>query len=68
LPEIASWQFPGLLNEIKYKTKLSTGCVKDFETLRDRGGAKGPATPARGSFADDPRVAMVYFRPYVAKE
>jgi transcriptional regulator len=56
------------LNEINDKRKLSTGCVKDFETLRDRGGAKGPATPARGSFADDPRVAMVYFRPYVAKE
>jgi hypothetical protein len=57
-----------LFNGINDKRKLSTGCVKDFETLRDQGEAKGPPIPARVSFADVPRVAMVQFPPYVAKK
>jgi hypothetical protein len=48
--EIASWQFPGLFNEINGEVELSTGRVKTFETLRDRGIVTfvPPVTPFSG--------------------
>ena len=34
--KIASWQFSVLLNEINESVTLRTGCVKTFETFRER--------------------------------
>jgi hypothetical protein len=41
-------QFLSLFNEINESSKLSTGRVKAFETLRDRGG--GACLKGRGGF------------------